>query len=125
MGAIIVTPGMNILSTGYTKELDEHMHAEEVAIIKAQQEHKNLSGATIYSSIEPCGERLSGKECCSIKIINSGIKRVIFALKEPPIFVSPKGTSLLKKHGISVKIIKELAPLVEEVNSHLIKKKSS
>ena len=39
-------------------------------------------GGTIYSSLEPCGERSSSNKTCTLRIVEAGIKKVVFALKE-------------------------------------------
>ncbi len=119
VGAIIISPDKKIISTGFTRELGQRMHAEEVALKKAGFSEKDLVGATLYSSLEPCGERLSGKKPCSLRIIKAGIKKVVFALREPQIFVKPKGMKILFENDIQVKVIEELAPLVETINKHL------
>jgi diaminohydroxyphosphoribosylaminopyrimidine deaminase/5-amino-6-(5-phosphoribosylamino)uracil reductase len=117
VGAIIVSADGELLSTGYSRERDVTEHAEERAIAKACEGGRNLSGATIYSSLEPCHPRLSGKTSCTDLIIRAGITRVVFALNEPPRFVICDGANRLKSHNIEVVLIDELAhlarPLIE------------
>jgi pyrimidine deaminase RibD-like protein len=100
VGAVIVDTHGKIITTGYSRETDQHKHAEEIAIEKAFQKKINLTGSTLYSSLEPCGERLSGRKTCVQWIIETGIKRVIFAVYEPPKFVKGKGEELLQKAGV-------------------------
>lgn len=119
VGAIIVSELGIELARGFSLELGERMHAEEVAIHKALEADHNLSRATIYSSLEPCSVRLSGKQSCSSRIIDSGMRRVVFAMREPSTFVDCQGTEQLKQAGIEVVEIPSLAPLVAEINAHL------
>ena len=102
VGALIVSADGCVLSTGYTREFGENWHAEEVAIEKARRRGASLNGGMLYSSIEPCGQRLSGRTCCAEHIIASGIGRVIYCIGEPPVFVRPRGRELLAKAGVIV-----------------------
>ena len=119
VGAIIVSKHGVEIARGFSLEMGERMHAEEVAIHKALEAHHDLSRATIYSSLEPCSVRLSGKRSCSARIVDSGMARVVFAMREPSTFVDCQGTEQLQQAGIEVVEIPSLAPQVAEINSHL------
>lgn len=116
VGAIIVSKSGELISTGFSRERNTNEHAEEIAIIKANEDGKDLSGATIYSSLEPCSPRLSGKTSCTDLIINHGISRVVFALCEPPLFVTCNGTARLSQHGIDVQVMEDFADQVKAIN---------
>ncbi len=116
VGAIIIAVNDQIISSGYSRERNSGDHAEELAITKALDSKMNLNGATIYSALEPCNPRLSGKTSCADLIIQSGIKRVVFALYEPPTFVTCTGAKKLKDHGIEVIVLDRLADLVKQKN---------
>jgi diaminohydroxyphosphoribosylaminopyrimidine deaminase/5-amino-6-(5-phosphoribosylamino)uracil reductase len=120
VGAIIVSSAGDLISTGFSRERVANEHAEETAIKKAQDAGKTLTGATIYSSLEPCYPRLSGKKSCTDLIIEASFKRVVFALYEPPTFVVCNGTAKLREHGIDVDVLSEFATLVEEINQQEI-----
>lgn len=105
VGAVIINPQGQLVSTGYSRETDPKKHAEEIAIEKALKAKHNLTNCTIYSSLEPCGERLSGKKTCVQWIIETGIKRVVFAEYEPPTYLKPQGEKILKKSNITVDFI--------------------
>jgi pyrimidine deaminase RibD-like protein len=100
VGAIIVDNKGSIVSTGYSRENDPHKHAEEIAIEKALEKKVNLKEMTLYSSLEPCGERLSGRKTCTEWIIQNRIKRVVFGAHEPAIFVKGKGEEILKHANV-------------------------
>lgn len=99
-----------ILSTGYTLELPGNTHAEQNALAKLAGKHdislevrgeealnKLLTAeknAYLYTSLEPCGLRLSGATPCVQRILatrspneKGGIRKVIFGAKEPGTFV--------------------------------------
>lgn len=105
VGAVIINSQGQLISTGYSRETDPKKHAEEIAIEKALKAQHDLTNSTIYSSLEPCGERLSGKKTCVQWIIETGINRVVFAEYEPPTFVKGIGEELLKKANITVDFI--------------------
>lgn len=102
VGALIASADGDIISTGYSREWKGSWHAEEIAIEKARRARENLTGASIYSSMEPCHPRLSGKKSCAEHIAGSGIARVIFCLKEPPHFVECHGKKHLRAVGLEV-----------------------
>lgn len=58
VGALIVTRDGQIFE-GYSRKTSDINHAEEEAILAAQQAGAQLEGATIYSSMEPCSTRSS------------------------------------------------------------------
>lgn len=119
VGAVIVTVDGRVFE-GYTGETGEHDHAEEAAVLKADRAGAELRGATIYSSMEPCSKRSSKPRSCSEIIIERGMSRVVFALSEPTHFVSNcQGESMLRRAGIEVVRMPELADRVEEVNAYL------
>ena len=119
VGALIVEPGGLVIATGYSRER-EGAHAEEVAIERALREERTLAGSTLYTSLEPCSVRLSGRRSCVERIIEHRIARVVFALREPPVFVRCEGVRTLQEQGVVVVGIPELAAQVAEVNRHLL-----
>ena len=120
VGAVLVGSENEILATGYSLELGESWHAEEVAIQKATNHGVELAGSTIYSSLEPCSLRRSRPKSCTELIINHKIAKVVYALLEPPLFVECQATDLLKAAGIEVVHLPEYGQLVREINVHLL-----
>ena len=122
VGAIIVAADGEQLTEGYSRDDGPHLHAEESALVKAERlfPPDSLTGATIYSSMEPCTIRKSRPRTCTELILASGIKRVVFAVREPPVFVDCIGAELLQSAGIEVIEIPELADLVRTVNAHIL-----
>lgn len=117
VGAVVVGPTGEVLGTGYSRETDARVHAEEAALAKLAG--SDLSDATIYSSLEPCGARASRPTSCASLIVASGIGRVVFALREPSLFVEGRGAELLAGAGVKVVELAELGAEVREVNGHL------
>jgi riboflavin biosynthesis pyrimidine reductase/pyrimidine deaminase RibD-like protein len=120
VGAVIVAADGEVMATGYSREQDPHDHAEEVALRKAGRDDPRLATATIYSSLVPCGARASRPVTCVQHIIASGIRRVVFAWREPPIFTEGRGAEQLRAAGITVIELPELAAAASEVNASLL-----
>jgi diaminohydroxyphosphoribosylaminopyrimidine deaminase/5-amino-6-(5-phosphoribosylamino)uracil reductase len=122
VGAVLVRGGRAI-ATGFSRERDPHDHAEEVALAKAAENGASgagLTGATMYSSLEPCRLRLSRPRSCSELIVAAGIGRVVLAWMEPPLFVPGGGARWLREQGVTVVEVPELAEAARLANSHLL-----
>jgi diaminohydroxyphosphoribosylaminopyrimidine deaminase / 5-amino-6-(5-phosphoribosylamino)uracil reductase len=124
VGAVLIAVGGAVLSDGYSRELDAADHAEEIALAKiglpGPARLPELAGATLYSSLEPCAARASRPMPCADLIIASGIGRVVIAWREPPIFVPGGGAGRLRKAGLRVEVLPELAGAAKAVNAHLL-----
>jgi diaminohydroxyphosphoribosylaminopyrimidine deaminase/5-amino-6-(5-phosphoribosylamino)uracil reductase len=119
VGAVLVAADGSVIATGYSRERDLHNHAEELALARAGQDNTNLAGATMYTSLEPCRTRLSRPRSCSELILAAGIRRVVLAWREPPLFVPGGGAAWLSEHGVTVIDLPELAEAARAVNAHL------
>ncbi|MBA0124178.1 dCMP deaminase [Haloechinothrix sp. YIM 98757] len=119
VGSVIADAGGEVLATGHSREGDAHDHAEEAALAKVPATDSRLSGATIYSSLEPCSTRASRPASCTRLILDAGIPRVVFAWREPDVFVDCEGAELLAAAGREVIEVPELAHLVRRMNSYL------
>jgi diaminohydroxyphosphoribosylaminopyrimidine deaminase/5-amino-6-(5-phosphoribosylamino)uracil reductase len=98
VGAVVVNNG-KIIGEGYHKAYGEP-HAE-VNAIKEVKDKKNLIGATIYVSLEPCAHYGKTPPCTNL-IIESGITKVVVACLDPNPLVAGKGIEQLKNAGIEV-----------------------
>jgi diaminohydroxyphosphoribosylaminopyrimidine deaminase/5-amino-6-(5-phosphoribosylamino)uracil reductase len=75
-----------------------------------------LASATLYSSLEPCRFRASRPRPCAELIIAAGLRRVVIAWLEPPVFAEGGGAVLLREAGITVVEVPELAAEARAVN---------
>lgn len=92
-------------------------HAEVVAIDDAIANAKDqLSGATIYVTLEPCNH-FGKTPPCTHKILEAGITRVVVACKDPNPYVSGGGIGFLEEKGLDVSwglMEEEAKTLIEE-----------
>lgn len=119
VGAVLKTVSGNTYA-GYTHQSGPANHAEEEVIAQALNAGDNLSGATIYSSMEPCSKRASKPLSCSELIVQYGIARVVYAYAEPECFVHCTGTEFMRRNNIEVTVIDSMASEVRHINSHII-----
>jgi pyrimidine deaminase RibD-like protein len=117
VGAIVVSSTGIELARGYSRETEATAHAEEAALTRVRQ--NDLAGATLYSSLEPCGVRTSRPVPCARLIAETPISRVVFALREPPTLAPGGGAAMLRSAGVEVVEMQELADAVRAVNAHL------
>jgi len=117
VGAVLVGASGEVIATGYSRESDRGDHAEEVALRRA--EGADVTGATLYSSLEPCLRRKSRPLSCAALITAAGLRRVVIAWREPPLFVPGGGATWLAEQGVTVVELPEFAPEARAVNAHL------
>ena len=115
VGAVVLTAAAR--SVGWSRATDPHDHAEEVALAAFPGDP---AGGTLYVSMEPCSTRRSRPRTCTGRVIDAGLARVVFALREPPLFVDCHGAELLAAAGVEVVELPALAPAVLAVNAHLL-----
>jgi diaminohydroxyphosphoribosylaminopyrimidine deaminase/5-amino-6-(5-phosphoribosylamino)uracil reductase len=120
VGAVVVAGDGSLLATGYSREGSPHDHAEETALAKLDPADPRLGGATLYSSLEPCRFRASRPRSCADLIIEAGLRRVVIAWREPPVFAPGGGAALLASAGITVLEIADLGPRARAVNAALL-----
>jgi diaminohydroxyphosphoribosylaminopyrimidine deaminase/5-amino-6-(5-phosphoribosylamino)uracil reductase len=122
VGAIIVGADGTAITEGYSRDTDPQVHAEESALAKAERirPDPDLAGATLYSSMEPCSSRKSRPRSCTELILASGIRRVVYALREPPHLADCQGTRLLREGGVEVIEMSDLADRVRSINAEVI-----
>ena len=121
VGCIIASEKGDIIAQAYSRMLNPTEHAEQTAIALAQQEkgEHDLATCTLYSSLQPCAARQSHAYSCQDYIIKAGIKRVVYGMAEPPLFLKHAGDGKLTKHGIMVISDNSLNDLVRQANPHI------
>jgi diaminohydroxyphosphoribosylaminopyrimidine deaminase / 5-amino-6-(5-phosphoribosylamino)uracil reductase len=99
VGAVIVRDGV-VLGEGWHDEFGG-LHAERAAIAAAGG--MDLTGATLYVSLEPCAHH--GKQPpCTEAIMEAGISRVVVASDDPSEKAAGRGLGILRDEGIEVDV---------------------
>jgi diaminohydroxyphosphoribosylaminopyrimidine deaminase / 5-amino-6-(5-phosphoribosylamino)uracil reductase len=120
VGAVIVAADGSTVATGFSRQRDPHDHAEEGALATVAPGDPRLAGATLYSSLEPCRFRASRPRPCAELIIAAGLRRVVIAWLEPPVFARGGGAELLCSSGVTVVEVPELAAEARAVNATVL-----
>ena len=120
VGAVVVAADGTVLATGYSRETGPRNHAEEEALAKLGPGDPRLGEATLYSSLEPCRVRASRPAPCAELVIAAGLRRVVIAWLEPPVFAPGGGAALLREAGITVVEIPGLAAEARAVNAAVL-----
>ena len=97
VGAVIIDDDGTVIGEGFHDRMKSNDHAEVVAIANAT---KNLKGATIIVTLEPCNHSGSTGPCTQA-IIDAGISTVVFAVNDPN-SVASCGVDTLRSAGIKV-----------------------
>ena len=127
VGCVITDPAtQTCLSTGYSRELPGNTHAEECALRKLTEVPAEAK-LDMYTTMEPCSERLSGNTPCCTTILESGrIRRVFIGATEPENLVQCDGVKILLNAGIEVLSVQkgtgngELAKACLAPNVHIL-----
>ncbi len=120
VGALVVDSDRVVLAEGWSRRRDPHDHAEESALADLGVGWRAAPGTTVYSSLEPCSARSSRPLTCTELILAAGVERVVFAWREPGLFVDGRGAELLAAGGVEVVELPELAVAAQTPNRHLM-----
>ncbi|MDY6933846.1 MAG: bifunctional diaminohydroxyphosphoribosylaminopyrimidine deaminase/5-amino-6-(5-phosphoribosylamino)uracil reductase RibD [Spirochaetota bacterium] len=115
VGAVIVKNN-KIISTGSTSPCGQE-HAEVVAIRNAGID---IDGSELYVSLEPCSHH-GRTPPCTDAIIHSKITRVFIPLLDPNPLVAGNGLARLRKAGVEVVLLSEMADYASDLIRHFKK----
>ncbi len=107
VGAVLVKKG-RVVGSAYHKKAGA-MHAEASAIKRAG---RRARGATLYSTLEACTHHGKTPPCVET-IIKGGIKRAVFAMRDPNPINYGRGIARLRQTGIEA----ECGTLSKEVSN--------
>lgn len=120
VGALIADRNGAVLAASFSRQHDPRDHAEEGALGQLGPDDPRLARATLYSSLEPCSVRASRPKSCTELILATSIPRIVFAWREPEVFVDCAGAELLRAAGREVVELPDLADRVRRMNAHLL-----
>ena len=118
VGAVIVAKG-KVVGSGYHKQAGGP-HAEVFALQHARSKSRQ---ATLYLTLEPCCHTEKRTPPCVPDIIESGVRRVVVAMRDPNPQVAGRGIRQLKQAGIVVDVgcLKQEATKLNEIYIHWVK----
>jgi len=99
VGCVIVSDSGDIIGEGYHERYGKD-HAE-VNAIRTVGDPKNLTGATVYVTLEPCSHHGKTPPCADL-LAGFPLKRVVVAMKDPNPDVNGAGIRRLMETGIQV-----------------------
>lgn len=121
VGAVIVDADGTEIATGYSRETDSHVHAEESALAKLPTDDPRLPRATVYSTLEPCTQRKSRPLPCTHLLLRARVRRVVIAWREPDLFVTDcAGVEVLGEAGVETSELPEHSADARASNKHLL-----
>lgn len=100
VGCVIVRDG-EILGRGYHKKAGTP-HAEINAMADAAAANRDVRGATVYVTLEPCSH-FGLTPPCAAALIGAGVGRVVCAMGDPNPLVSGRGFKMLADAGVEVR----------------------
>ncbi|MEO5912256.1 MAG: deaminase [Pelobium sp.] len=124
VGAAIIKDG-KLLGIAFRGQKGEGDHAEYTLFEKVLQ-GQDVSGATIFTTLEPCTHRNNHKPC-SDWIIEKGIKHVVIGYLDPNPKIYNNGCKKLKAAGIEIsyfpkelreEIMNDNAKFIEQYNAN-------
>ena len=103
VGCVILNDKDEIIATGYHHKCGEN-HAERDALLKLD----NAKDCTLVVNLEPCSHYGKTPPCADL-IIEKGVKRVVYGMKDVNPIVAGNGLKKLENAGIEV-----IGPVLEE-----------
>lgn len=100
VGCVIVQDG-HVIGEGWHERAGE-AHAEAAALADARERQRDVQGATLYVTLEPCNNHGRTPPCVDA-LVAAGIARVIVASRDPNP-AQAGGAARLRAHGVVVDI---------------------
>jgi diaminohydroxyphosphoribosylaminopyrimidine deaminase/5-amino-6-(5-phosphoribosylamino)uracil reductase len=102
VGCIITSASGQILGQGHTQRRGA-AHAEIMALQSAAAAGHDVTGATVWVTLEPCSHHGRTGPCCDA-LIAAGISRVVASAQDPNPLVGGQGFERLRAAGVEVEV---------------------
>jgi pyrimidine deaminase RibD-like protein len=100
VGVVVVKDG-KVLAAAFRGEFEAGNHGEFTALEKKLQD-TDVSGATVYATLEPCTTRNHPKIPCAERLIERRVKRVVIGMLDPNQEIRGRGEWRLMESGIEI-----------------------
>jgi diaminohydroxyphosphoribosylaminopyrimidine deaminase / 5-amino-6-(5-phosphoribosylamino)uracil reductase len=104
VGAAIVREGHSVV-TAFRGESGAGDHAEYALFEKLAG--ADLTGSTLYTTLEPCTQRKPPKMPCADRTVARGVARVVIGMFDPDPRIYSQGASSLRSRGVRVDFFPE------------------
>ncbi len=111
VGAVIVRNG-KLLASAHRGEVELGDHAEYTAF-ERKLPSVDLTGATLYTTLEPCTSR-KNKTPCADRVIHRKISRVVIGAIDPNPSIYGGSVGKLMMEGVDVSFIRSINPNLEK-----------
>lgn len=121
VGAVLVDRNGAYFDKAHRGELRIGDHGE-FTVLERKHPGEDLSGFTLYTTLEPCVKRNLPKKGCYKRCINARLKKVYIGHFDPDPTVASNGYRLLKKAGIEVEFYeKKYEEMIAKANEQFFK----
>jgi pyrimidine deaminase RibD-like protein len=98
---VVVVKGAKVLATAYRGEKKLGEHAEYTALERKLADGE-VTGATVFTTLEPCTSRRHPKTPCAKRLIERKVDRVVIGMLDPNKEIRGTGEWQLAEHNIKI-----------------------
>lgn len=121
VGAVLEKNG-TLMETAFRGEISLGDHAEYTLLERKLLSH-DVTGTTLYTTLEPCIEAESSLMKCTERIIRRRVKRVVIGMLDPNPRIRGEGVMVLRDHGVEVELFPpDLMKKVEQQNTDFMRR---
>ena len=117
VGCVIVKDG-RIIGEGWHKKFGGP-HAEIEALNDARAHDEDVTGSTVYVTLEPCSHYGKTPPCAQ-RLVKEKVKEVFIAMRDPNPKVNGKGIEILRNSGIKVTELSEFEDEAKFLNKGFV-----
>lgn len=115
---VVVVQGGHVVATGYRGELSG-LHAEQVALQKAREVGAVLTGAEVYTTLEPCANSRTARVPCAQLLVEAGVSTVHIGQFDRNPQIYRLGWKHLRDAGVNLRDFPpDLRTIAAEVNQN-------
>jgi pyrimidine deaminase RibD-like protein len=117
---VVIVKDGKVLASAHRGEIPQ-CHAEYIVLEKKLADVP-LSGATVYTTLEPCTSRNDPKVPCADRLAERKVGRVLIGMLDPNPDIRGRGDQVLSDAGIETQLFpRELRAQVEDMNREFIR----